>query len=132
MDASPLRQRLRETGRQIERLIAILMERAPLVRGGVYRLRRKCGKASCRCARGEWHASWVWLVREQGVQRMRAIPKGEAGRWRERAQQYRRYRLARRALLRQCRTVLRLASQLEAARAVAPPTAGGAVRGRHA
>ena len=131
MDASQLRQRLRATGWQIARQIAVLMAHAPLVRGGVYRLRRKCGKAGCRCARGELHASWVWLAREQGVQRMRAVPKGEALRWRERAQQYRRYRLARRELWRQCREALRLARLLEAARAVAPPGTGGA-RGRDA
>ena len=126
-----MRQRLREAGRQIERQIGVLMDREAFVRGGVYRLRRKCGKPGCRCARGELHASWVWLAREKGVQRMRAVPKGEAVRWRERAQHYRRYRYARRALLRQCREALRLARRLEAARAVAPPGTGGE-RGRHA
>ena len=128
MEASPLRQRLREVGRQIERQICVLMEHAPLVRGGVYRLRRKCGKAGCRCTRGELHVSWVFLAREKGVQRMRALPKGEAVRWRERAQHYRRYRQARRELLRQCREALRLARLLEATRAVAPPRTGGGRR----
>ena len=131
MNASQLRQRLREAGRQIEWQLAVLMERAPVVRGGVYRLRRKCGKPGCRCARGEVHASWVFLAREEGVQRMRAVPKGEAARWRERAQHYRRYRQARRELLRQCREALRLAELLEVARAVAPPGTGGEGR-RHA
>ena len=128
MDASPLRQRLREAARQIERQIQVLMAPAPLVRGGVYRLRRQCGKPGCRCVRGELHESWVFLVREKGVQRMRAVPKGQAMRWRERAQQYRRYRLARRELRQQCREALRLAKLLAAARAVAPPATGGARR----
>jgi len=121
MDASRLRQRLRAVGQQIERQICVLLESAPLMRGGVYRLRRKCGKAGCRCTRGELHASWVWLAREKGVQRMRAVPQGQAARWRERAQRHRCYRLARRELVRQCREALRLARQLEAARVVTPP-----------
>jgi hypothetical protein len=125
MDTSKLRQRLREVGRQIERQICVLMEHAPLVRGGVYRLRRKCGKAGCHCTRGELHVSWVFLARERGVQRMRAVPDGEAARWRERTQQYRRYRQACQALRRQGREALRLAKLLEAARAVAPPATAG-------
>ena len=131
MDTSQLRQRLRDAGRRIEQQICVLMERAPFVRGGVYQLRRKCGKAGCRCTRGELHASWVFLAREKGVQRMCAVPQGEAARWRERAQHYRRYRQARQTLLRQCREALRLAKLLEAARAVAPPRTGGKGR-RHA
>ena len=125
MDASLLRQRLRETGRQIDRQIRALIKRDVFVRGGVYRLRRKCGKPGCRCARGALHESWVFLAREEGVQRMRAVPETEAARWRELAERYRRYRRARRELGRQCREALRLVRLLGRARAVAPPRAGG-------
>ncbi|MEI7902949.1 MAG: DUF6788 family protein [bacterium] len=121
MDISRLRQQLREAGRQFDRQLRTLKEHDPLLRGGVYRLRRKCGKAGCRCARGELHESWVLLTREQGVQRMRAVPKGQLAKWRAWTECYRRFRLARRELTRQYREVLKLASLLEAARAVAPP-----------
>jgi hypothetical protein len=125
MDASQLRQCLREAGRQIDRQLRALMQRDLLVRGGVYRLRRKCGKPGCRCTHGHLHESWVFLAREEGVQRMRAVPKGETARWRELAERHRRCRQARRELARQCREALRLAGLLEAARAVAPPATGG-------
>lgn len=121
MEKSLLRQRLREAGRHFDRQLRTLMEHEPLLRGGVYRLRRKCGKAGCRCARGELHETWVMLTREQGVQRMRAVPKGQIAKWRAWAERYRRFRLARRELTRQYREVLKLASLLEAACAVAPP-----------
>jgi hypothetical protein len=121
MEAARIRQQLREAGRQFVRQLSALSERGEFVRGGVYRLRRKCGKAGCRCARGELHESWVLLTREQGVQRMRAVPKGKLAKWRAWAERYRRFRLARRELGRQYREVLRLAGLLEAARAVAPP-----------
>ena len=122
MDASRLRQRLREARRQIDRQLNTLMEHAPLLGGSVYRLRRRCGKAGCRCARGELHESWVFLSRQKGVQRMRAVPGGQVVRWREGAEQYRRFRRARRELTRLCREVLRLAGKLERLRTVPPPS----------
>ena len=122
MDVSRLRQRLREAGRQFDRQLRTLLEHDPLLRGGVYRLRRRCGKAGCRCARGELHESWVWLTREQGVQRLRVVPKDQTARWRELAAYYRRFRLARRELARQYREVHRLVKLLEGARSVAPPS----------
>ena len=120
MDVSQLRQQLRETGRQIARQLCTLMEHTPLLRGGVYRLRRRCGKAGCRCARGELHESWVLLAREGGVQRMRGVPKGQTARWRELAEHYRRFRRARRELGRLYREVLRLTGELERLRSVPP------------
>ena len=123
MDVSRLRQQLRETGRQIARQLCTLMEHTPLLRGGVYRLRRRCGKAGCRCARGELHESWVLLAREGGVQRMRAVPKGQTARWRELAEHYRHFRRARRELGRLYREVLRLTGELERLRSVPPPPA---------
>ena len=124
MDVSRLRQRLRAAGRQIGRQLGTLMEHEPFLRGGVYRLRRRCGKPGCRCARGELHESWVWLTREKGVQRLRVVPKGQTARWREMAESYRRFRRARRELARLYREVVRLANLLETARTAAPPTPG--------
>lgn len=123
MDASRLRLQLRTAGRQFELQLRTLLEHDAFVRGGVYRLRRRCGKAGCRCARGALHESWVLVWREGGVQHLRAVPAGETARWRRLAEGYRRFRLARRELRRQHRVLLELAEQMEAARAVAPPGA---------
>jgi hypothetical protein len=124
MDVYLLKRQLSEAGRLFERQLCTLMEREPFVRGGVYRLRRKCGKAGCRCARGAWHESWVFRMREHGVQRLCAVPSGELGRWRAWVHDYRRFRLARRELARQYREILRLIALLEDARALAPPASG--------
>ena len=122
MSASQLRQQLSEAGRLFDLQLRTVMEHKELMRGGVYRLRRKCGKPGCRCTRGQLHESWVHLVREGGVQRTRVLPKGEVARWRALADQYRRFRLARRELKRQYDKILLLVDQLEGARAVLPPT----------
>lgn len=121
MNVSQYRQQLRKVGQQIERQLGTLMEHKPLLRGSVYRLRRRCGKAGCRCTRGELHESWVYLVREKGVQRLRVVPKGQTARWREWAENYRRFRRAQRDLGRLVREALRLAGELEALRTVPPP-----------
>lgn len=132
METARLRQQLREASRQLVRQVRTLSEHTGFVRGGVYRLRRKCGKAGCRCGRGELHESWVLLTREQGVQRMRAVPKGRIAKWRAWAERYRRFRLARRELGRQYREMLRLADLLEAARAVAPSELDDGKGNKHA
>ncbi|MEI6150182.1 MAG: DUF6788 family protein [bacterium] len=123
MTISQLRQQLRKVGQQIERQLDTLMEHKPLLRGSVYRLRRRCGKAGCRCTRGELHESWVFLSREKGVQRLRVVPQGQTARWREWAEDYRRFRRAQRELGRLYREALRLAGELEALRARPPPAA---------
>ncbi len=129
MDTSDLRKQLRDAGQQFERQLCTLLEHGSFVRGGVYRLRRRCGKAGCRCVNGALHESWVLSWREGGVQHMRAVPAGETARWRRLAEEYRRFRLARRELARQYRALQRLAVQIEAARAIAPP---GVAEKKHA
>jgi hypothetical protein len=131
MDASLLRRQLSEAGRLFDLQLRTLLQRDLFVRGSVYRLRRKCGKAGCRCTRGTLHESWVLLARGQGVRRMRAVPKGAVGRWKAWAQGYRRFRLARRELARQYQEIWRLVDQLEDARALPPPDTANK-EGRHA
>ena len=121
MNASELRQRMRVVCREIQRQAKTLMEQKVFLQGGVYRLRRRCGKTGCRCARGVLHESWVLLRRQKGEQRMRAVPRGQEARWRTLAEHYRRFRRARVELGRQCRELQRLAGELQRARTVAPP-----------
>lgn len=132
MDTSRLRQQLIRVGGEIARQIQVLAGRPPMIRGNVYRLRRRCGKSGCRCMRGELHESWVLLARERGVRRMRAVPRGQADRWRELAENYRRFRRARRELARLHREAMRLAGLLEEGRAIAPVPEGGSTGGDHA
>lgn len=121
MDTSQLRRQLAEASRLFDRQLRTIMEHDGLVRGGIYRLRRKCGKTGCRCTQGQLHETWVHMVREDGVQRIRVLPKGEVARWRALGDEYRRFRLARRELTRQYARILQLVDQLEGMRAVTPP-----------
>ncbi len=121
MDTSQLRQQLAGAGRLFDRQLRTILEPDGLLRGGIYKLRRKCGKAGCRCAKGVLHETWVHMVREDGMQSMRVLPKDEVARWRALGDQYRRFRLARRELTHQYAKIMQLVDQLEGARAVKPP-----------
>lgn len=70
--AAQCRQRIGEWLQELARLAKVLQGHAPLVRGSFYRFRRKCGKAGCRCVRGELHHGQAFAVREGG--RSRTVP----------------------------------------------------------
>lgn len=120
MTTSRLRQKLVGIGEEISRQIEVLVGRPQLLRGYVYKLRRRCGKANCRCANGELHESWVVLMHEAGVRRMRAVPQNKVLRWRELAENYRRFRKARQELARLHCELMRLADLLEDGRVIVP------------
>jgi hypothetical protein len=58
-DWPALRQRLWRHYRALGRRLRTMTSQRPLTPGSFYLLRRKCGKASCRCTRGQLHAVWV-------------------------------------------------------------------------
>lgn len=41
-----------------------------MLRGSVIKVRRTCGKANCKCTRGEPHETWALSYRQQGRSRM--------------------------------------------------------------
>lgn len=121
MDASRLRKQLQQCQREVGDLLRMLKQRRPLVRGNVYNLRRKCGKAGCRCQDGDLHESWVLSVPEKGSKRMRAVPKGKRTQWQSMTERYRRFRRARARLVKLFAEVIKLVDKLERERTVPPP-----------
>ncbi len=58
IQASRVRQRLRELGEEQQRQLQLLLgERGPLIRGSFATRGRVCGGANCHCTRGELHFS---------------------------------------------------------------------------
>lgn len=121
MTASALRKQIQERQRDVVRLLELLKQRPPLIRGNVYRLRRQCGKTGCRCQDGRLHESWVLSVPENGHKRMRAVPKGQRPRWQSMADRYRRFRRARSCLVKLFAEILKRVDELERERTVSPP-----------
>jgi len=121
MDASRLRKQLQQCQREVGDLLGMLKQRRPLVRGNVYNLRRKCGKAGCRCQDGHLHESWVLSVPEKGSKRMRAVPKAKRTQWQSMTERYRRFRRTRARLVKLFAEVIKLVDKLERERTVPPP-----------
>ncbi len=121
MNASQLRKQIQQCQREIGDQLRILKQRRPLVRGNVYNLRRKCGKAGCRCQDGHLHESWVLFVPERGRKRMRAVPKGRRTQWQPMTERYRRFRRSRARLVKLFAKILMLVDKLERERTVSPP-----------
>ena len=72
-ELSALRQRLWRQYRALGRLLRIMTSQGPLTPGSFYLLKRKCGKPSCRCARGQLHALWVLTRSESGKHKLYTV-----------------------------------------------------------
>ncbi|MGH7702403.1 MAG: DUF6788 family protein [Gemmatimonadales bacterium] len=120
MSARPRTSRLRQSLLRLQdeagTLLEVFLASAPLVRGSVYELRRRCGRPTCRCARGQLHPVMVISASEQGRTRLRAIPQDRLKGLRELTRSYQRFRRARARLVRVQREMLTVIDHLEAAR----------------
>jgi hypothetical protein len=113
---STLRRQLLELKQQLPPLLETFLGREPLLPGSLYTLRRRCGKPTCRCARGALHASTVLSYRGQGRPRNLSLAPEQLPAVRELTDEYRRFRQARTQLLRLERQILTLIDRIEAAR----------------
>ncbi len=84
-------------------LLHPLLDERPLIKGTVYPLRRRCGKPSCRCARGMLHETMMLSASVGGKTRLRTIPLEGIDRVREMTERHRRFRAARAEVIRSCR-----------------------------
>ena len=109
---SALRQRLWRLHAALGRLLRTMTSQGPLTPGSFYLLRRKCGKPSCRCARGQLHAVWVLTRSESGKHKLYTVPPAQRAQVRQRAAAWRRYQRARARLVQQLSTLLALADQI--------------------
>lgn len=111
-DLSALRQRLWRHYGALERLLRTMTSQGPLTQGSFYLLRRKCGKPSCRCARGQLHSVWVLTRSEAGKHKLYTVPVEQRAQVRQRAAAWRRYQRARARLIQQITALLALADQI--------------------
>ena len=109
---SRLRQQLWLAYQALVRTLRALQRDAPMVQGSLYLLRRKCGKRTCRCARGELHPTWVLTRTEEGRHRLYSVPADQRGRLRPLAREYRRWQRTRAVLVKQFTGLLALIDQL--------------------
>jgi len=109
---SALRQRLWRLHAALGRLLRTMTSQGPLTPGSFYLLRRKCGKPSCRCARGQLHAVWVLTRSQEGKHKLYTVPPAQRAQVRQRAAAWRRYQRARARFVQQRSTLLAVADQI--------------------
>ena len=114
------RAALREAIDALAELIQVGYERKPMVKGTVYELARKCGKAGCACTRGQLHRSMVLSWSEEGRTRLFSIPPERVAELRKKSERYIQYRAARAEVTRVHRRILKLLDQIEKLRREKP------------
>ena len=113
-DASRLRQALVRAEQERERHVRDLLgERGPVVRGSFVRQPGRCGKPSCKCARGEFHSSAAFYTRIDGTQRCFYVPLEDRDRIERLSRRQQGLRAARLALAKLGKQSIELAEQLE-------------------
>src|ERR1700722_11127659 len=113
---SSLRAQILQLQQLLPGLLETALGREPLLPGSLYTLRRKCGKPSCHCNRGELHASTVLSYRGQGRPRNLSTTPEQLEPLRKLTDSYRLCRKARAQLVRWQKQLLQLVDELEAAR----------------
>lgn len=108
-EVSALRQQFWRSYAAMRTSLRWLQRSQSMVPGSLYLMRRKCGKPTCRCARGELHASWVITRSEAGKDRIYSVPLEQRGPLRELTGEYRRYQRARAVLVKRHLKLLQLA-----------------------
>ena len=114
-----LKSLLADCQRQLEQLLPLRQ----LVKGSVYELQTRCGKPACHCASdaGPLHSSTVLSWSEHAKTRLRTLPPGERARFQQLAENYRRFRQARAAIVKLQRRMLAAIDRLEKTLRLPPP-----------
>jgi hypothetical protein len=111
---------LRRLLQNLEGCLEVAFGRAPLVKGNVYEMARKCGKPNCVCTRGELHRSMVLSWSEEGKTRLLSIPPQRLRELQEKSEEYLRFRRARARVTEICRDIVGVLDQMESLRREEP------------
>lgn len=73
------RSHLSASERHARSRLAQILHREPFLCGSLVTMQRTCGKAGCRCTRGELHESLYLAVREGKKRKMIHVPRSMEG-----------------------------------------------------
>ncbi|MDD3927739.1 MAG: hypothetical protein PHT33_13895 [bacterium] len=98
-EISRLRKEVSELEKKRREVINRIMNIKPYVAGSLLKREVRCGKAGCRCEKGELHGPfWYLSQRIEGKTRYTYIPRGRAGVAREKVSEHQRLQELKRKL----------------------------------
>jgi len=113
MDTSRLRQQILFLFNEIDTVKDELITRKPMARGTVYELKRKCGKANCRCMQGKLHKQMCISVTRNGKTTLRPIRGKELERLEKLTKFHRKFRKARAQFVKLSNQIVKSSNRLE-------------------
>ena len=111
--ASWIRKRLLELPKKIAEETKRLVMPRTLFRGSVYHSKRRCGKPSCKCARGDLHDAWVVATTVNGKRTTRSLPQGRRKKAVKLTKAYRGFRQAQTTIRKLHKEMIGLSQELE-------------------
>ena len=113
--ASEARRRLRQAEQGRDAHVEELLGTEAMIGGSFVKQGRTCGKAGCRCARGERHTAAYLSGKVEGRTRMTYVPARDEVDVATKAERYRRFRQARAELMKLAAKTAEAADTLQAA-----------------
>ena len=110
---SRLRQTLREFLADLAKSLGVAFGRAPMIKGNVYQLARKCGKPTCACTTGKLHRSMVLTWSHEGKSKLFSIPPERVSELQGKSQVYLKFRRARARVTKGCKEILGVMDRIE-------------------
>ena len=117
---SRLRSTLGDRLAELRQVLEVVFGRSALVKGNVYELARKCGKANCICTRGQLHRSMVLTWSDKGKSRLLSLPSERVAEVKKKSEEYLRFRRARARVTEIHRDILALVDRIEKLRREEP------------
>lgn len=117
---SRLRQTLRDHLADLEKSLDVVFGRAPMVKGNVYELARKCGKPNCTCTKGKLHRSMVLTWSHNGKPKLFSIPAERLADLQMKSEEYLKFRRARAQVTEICKKIIRVMDRIEKLRREEP------------
>jgi hypothetical protein len=89
-DISALRKKAHDINKRRTDAISRVLNTKPYIAAQVYPRYRKCGKPSCKCAKGELHGPYLWIYQKKKGQKVvsTTVAEGRGAQAKEKAKRY--------------------------------------------
>jgi len=112
----------------IERLLEEILATKAIIKGTVYKQKKKCGNPNCKCARGKLHTANILSFSEEGRTRLIPLTKYstfEFSKIRAQVQSYQQFRKARSEIVYYFKLIMAEINKLEKSLKMEVPTKKG-------